>query len=121
MDTTGVGDFLGCVRLTGRALSDFFGTTALARAGKKANNPAPKAFTLHKSSSLPAEKQRLVKGKLTMLAKDISKRINRRKRTADGQGFVIDEDDEDVAVSYLDACVAGAGEPHMTVQVPILR
>lgn len=112
-----MGDFLGCVRLTGRALSTFFGTTALARAGKKNNNPKPTTFSLHKISSMSEEKQKLVKGKLTMIAKDISKRINRRQRTADGKGFVIDDEEEDVSMSYLDAVTLSAGEPHMTVQI----
>ena len=115
MDITGVGDFLGCVRLTGRALNDFLGTTALAKAGKK--SAAPKSFTLHKTMSLPEEKQRLVKGKLTMLAKDVTKRINRRQKTADGKGYVVDDDEEDVALSYLDAITSSAGEPHITVEV----
>ena len=113
----GVGDFLGCIRLSGRALNSFFGTTALARAGKKTNNVKPTTFTLHKTTSLPEEKQKLVKGKLTMLAKDVSKRINRRQRTADGKGFVIDEDEEEVNMSYLDAVTPTAGEPHLTLQI----
>ena len=117
MNTTGVGEFLGCVKLTDRALNDFFGTTSLARAGKKMSNAKPKAFTLHKSAALPEEKQKLVKGKLTMLAKNVTKRINKRQRTADGKGFVIDDEEEEVAHSYLDAVTQSAGDPHITLQV----
>lgn len=117
MDTTGVGEFLGCVRLTDRTLNDFLGTTSLARAGKKTSNSKPKTFSLHKSAALPEEKQKLVKGKLTMLAKDVSKRINKRQRTADGKGFVIDDEEEEVAHSYLDAVTQSSGDPHITIQV----
>lgn len=116
MNTMGIGEFLGCVRLTGRPLNEFLGTSVLSKAGKK-NRPTPKSFSLHKTPSLPDEKQKLVRGKITLFAKDVSKRIRARKRAADGMGFVIDDDDEDLHFSFFDAVVASSGEPHLTVQL----
>lgn len=117
MNTNGVGEFLGCVHLAGRELEEFFGLTALFSAHSGTKKRAAKGFKLHKTDGIPEEKQSLVKGKLFLLAKDISKRINTKKRIIGSTRFELHEDEEDVTVSFLDAIASSAGEPHITVQI----
>jgi hypothetical protein len=72
---------------------------------------------LHKTDALSDDKQSLVKGKLYMMAKDVSKRINKSRRRIGAPGFEVDDEEEDVHLSYLDAVVPTAGDPHLTLEI----